>query len=88
MKFGYEQLHQKRFTPGKQRAVAEQPDGSGLDQVGRADKISAFMVHLHQSLLNKKSQCVRLRFSPNYYDFATSCSLQDWLGWVRRQHRR
>ncbi|WP_084227390.1 glycoside hydrolase family 10 protein [Nostoc sp. KVJ20] len=48
----------------------------------RADKITAFMVHLHQTVKARKPNAI-FAVSPNYYDFAYKLQLQDWLNWVR-----
>ncbi len=48
----------------------------------RADKITAFMVQLNQTLKSRKQSTI-FSVSPNYYDFAYKFHLQDWLKWVR-----
>lgn len=48
----------------------------------RADKITAFMVQLNQTLKSRKQSMI-FSVSPNYYDFAYKFHLQDWLMWVR-----
>ncbi|WP_199344657.1 MULTISPECIES: glycoside hydrolase family 10 protein [Nostoc] len=48
----------------------------------RADKITAFMVDLHQTVKARKPNAI-FSVSPNYYDFAYKLQLQDWLNWVR-----
>lgn len=49
----------------------------------RADKLSQFMVRLHDAVKSRKPRAI-FSVSPNYYDFAYKLQLQDWLGWVRR----
>ena len=49
----------------------------------RADKLSQFMVRLHNAVKARKPRMI-FSVSPNYYDFAYRLQLQDWLGWVRR----
>ncbi|MBC1239087.1 glycoside hydrolase family 10 protein [Nostoc sp. 2RC] len=48
----------------------------------RADKMSAFMVDLYQSVKAEKPNAI-FSVAPNYYDFAYKLQLQDWLNWVR-----
>jgi uncharacterized lipoprotein YddW (UPF0748 family) len=48
----------------------------------RADKITAFMVDLQQTVKAKKPNAI-FSVAPNYYDFAYKLQLQDWLNWVR-----
>ncbi|MDZ8183681.1 MAG: family 10 glycosylhydrolase [Nostoc sp. ChiSLP02] len=48
----------------------------------RADKITAFMVDLYQSVKARKPNAI-FSVAPNYYDFAYKLQLQDWLNWVR-----
>ncbi|MBD2532026.1 glycoside hydrolase family 10 protein [Nostoc flagelliforme FACHB-838] len=48
----------------------------------RADKITAFMVDLQQTVKARKPNAI-FSVSPNYYDFAYKLQLQDWLNWVR-----
>lgn len=48
----------------------------------RADKITAFMVNLYQTVKARKPNAI-FSVSPNYYDFAYKLQLQDWLNWVR-----
>ncbi|MBH8577058.1 family 10 glycosylhydrolase [Nostocaceae cyanobacterium CENA369] len=48
----------------------------------RADKITAFMVDLYQTVKAQKPNAI-FSVSPNYYDFAYKLQLQDWLNWVR-----
>lgn len=49
----------------------------------RANKISAFMMQLHNAVKARKPYAV-FSVSPNYYDFAYKLHLQDWLGWIRQ----
>jgi uncharacterized lipoprotein YddW (UPF0748 family) len=49
----------------------------------RADKISAFVAQLNQTIKARKPQLI-FSVSPNSYDQAYRLSLQDWLGWVRQ----
>lgn len=49
----------------------------------RADKISAFVGQLNQTIKARKPQLI-FSVSPNSYDQAYRLSLQDWLGWVRQ----
>ncbi len=49
----------------------------------RADKLTAFVGQLRQTIRNAKPN-VKFSLSPNYYDFAYRMQLQDWLGWVRQ----
>ncbi|WNZ22002.1 family 10 glycosylhydrolase [Leptolyngbya sp. NK1-12] len=49
----------------------------------RANKITAFMVQLHNAVKAVKPQAI-FSISPNYYDFAYRFHLQDWLAWVRQ----
>lgn len=49
----------------------------------RANKITAFMVQLHNAVKAVKPQAI-FSVSPNYYDFAYRFHLQDWLAWVRQ----
>jgi uncharacterized lipoprotein YddW (UPF0748 family) len=48
----------------------------------RADKITAFMVNLYQTVKAQKPNAI-FSVAPNYYDFAYKLQLQDWLNWVR-----
>ncbi|MBW4509184.1 MAG: glycoside hydrolase family 10 protein [Scytonematopsis contorta HA4267-MV1] len=48
----------------------------------RADKITAFMLELHQAVKARRPNVI-FSVSPNYYDFAYKFQLQDWLNWVR-----
>ncbi|MEH1835737.1 MAG: glycoside hydrolase family 10 protein [Nostoc sp.] len=48
----------------------------------RADKITAFMVDLHQTVKARKPNAI-FSLAPNYYDFSYKIQLQDWLNWVR-----
>ncbi|MHC5596495.1 MAG: glycoside hydrolase family 10 protein [Nostoc sp.] len=48
----------------------------------RADKITAFMVDLQQTVKARKPNAI-FSVAPNYYDFAYKLQLQDWLNWVR-----
>jgi len=80
--FGYDSYTKALYTRETKRAVPSNP----MDQAWikwRADKISAFMVHLHKAVKAKKANAI-VSVSPNYYDFAYKLQLQDWLGWVRR----
>jgi len=64
----------KRYTGKPKAPVAEQP----MDQAWikwRADKISAFMVHLHKAVKAKKKPIAIVSVSPNYYDFAYKLQL-------------
>lgn len=49
----------------------------------RADKITAFMVKLHEAVKANKPNVI-FSVSPNYYDFAYKFHLQDWLAWIRQ----
>jgi uncharacterized lipoprotein YddW (UPF0748 family) len=49
----------------------------------RADKITAFMVKLHQAVKARKPEAI-FSISPNYYDYAYKAHLQDWLAWVQQ----
>ncbi|WP_448560770.1 glycoside hydrolase family 10 protein [Trichothermofontia sp.] len=49
----------------------------------RADKLTAFMVKLHETVKANKPHVI-FSVSPNYYDFAYKFHLQDWLAWIRR----
>jgi len=49
----------------------------------RADKITAFMVKLHEAVKANKPNVI-FSVSPNYYDFAYKLHLQDWLAWIRQ----
>lgn len=48
----------------------------------RADKITAFMTQLNQTVKQCKPKAI-FAVAPNYYDFAYKFHLQDWLTWVR-----
>ncbi|MEH2284850.1 MAG: glycoside hydrolase family 10 protein [Nostoc sp.] len=48
----------------------------------RADKITAFMVDLYQTVKARKPNAI-FSVAPNYYNFAYKMQLQDWLNWVR-----
>lgn len=48
----------------------------------RANKITAFMSQLNQSVKAVKPNAI-FSISPNYYEFAYKNHLQDWLAWVR-----
>ncbi len=49
----------------------------------RANKITAFMVQLHDAVKERKPKAI-FSISPNYYDLAYRFNLQDWLDWVRQ----
>jgi uncharacterized lipoprotein YddW (UPF0748 family) len=49
----------------------------------RADKITAFVATLNQSIKTIKPN-VLFSIAPNPYEFAYNGHLQDWLGWVRQ----
>ncbi len=48
----------------------------------RADKITAFMVDLYQTVKARKPNAI-FSVAPDYYNFAYKLYLQDWLNWVR-----
>ncbi|MBE8966076.1 family 10 glycosylhydrolase [Nostocales cyanobacterium LEGE 12452] len=48
----------------------------------RADKMTAFMVDLYQTVKARKPNAI-FSVAPNYYNFAYKMQLQDWLNWVR-----
>ncbi|MFM6063602.1 MAG: family 10 glycosylhydrolase [Microcystis aeruginosa] len=49
----------------------------------RADKITAFLANLKESIQAIKPN-ILLSIAPNPYEFAYNGHLQDWLGWVRQ----
>ncbi len=49
----------------------------------RANKITAFIKQLRQTVKVKKAKAI-FSISPNYYNFAYKLQLQDWLTWVRQ----
>jgi uncharacterized lipoprotein YddW (UPF0748 family) len=49
----------------------------------RADRITAFMTQLAQSVRAARPGAL-ISISPNYYDFAYKLQLQDWRSWVQQ----
>lgn len=49
----------------------------------RADKITAFMTHLHDRIKAVKPDCL-ISLAPNPREFAYNESLQDWQTWVKK----
>jgi len=80
--FGYDAYTIALYT----RETKKAPPANAQDPTWikwRADKITAFMHRLHQSVSARKPKAI-FSVSPNYYDFAYKLQLQDWLSWVRR----
>jgi len=80
--FGYDRYTVALYTKETKKAPpANASDPSWVKW--RADKITAFMVSLHQAVKAQKPNAI-FSISPNYYDFAYRLHLQDWLAWVKQ----
>ncbi len=79
--FGYDKYTINLFTQETGNPPPSNPQAQAWIK-WRADKITAFMVHLYQTVKARKPNAI-FSVSPNYYDFAYKLQLQDWLNWVR-----
>ncbi|MEC4811731.1 MAG: glycoside hydrolase family 10 protein [Scytonema sp. PMC 1069.18] len=79
--FGYDKYTINLYTQETQNPPPSNPQAQEWMQ-WRANKITAFMVQLHQAVKARKPNAI-FSISPNYYDFAYKFHLQDWLNWVR-----
>ncbi|MEH2291175.1 family 10 glycosylhydrolase [Nostoc sp.] len=81
VEFGYDKYTISLYT----QETGNPPPPNPLAQAWikwRADKISAFMVDLYQTVKARKPNAI-FSVAPNYYNFAYKMQLQDWLNWVR-----
>jgi uncharacterized lipoprotein YddW (UPF0748 family) len=79
--FGYDKYTTALYT----QETKNHPPSNPQDQAWvkwRADKITAFMIRLHQAVKARKPNAI-FSVSPNHYNFAYKFQLQDWLYWVR-----
>jgi uncharacterized lipoprotein YddW (UPF0748 family) len=81
--FGYDPYTISLYTQETNNRPPRNPQDPAWTR-WRADKITAFMVQLHQAVKQRKPNAI-FSVSPNYYDFAYRLQLQDWLAWMRRQ---
>ncbi|RUT02399.1 hypothetical protein DSM106972_058770 [Dulcicalothrix desertica PCC 7102] len=79
--FGYDKYTINLYTQETGNPPPSNPQAQAWIK-WRADKITAFMVDLYQSVKAIKPNAI-VSVSPNYYDFAYKFHLQDWLNWVR-----
>ncbi len=81
--FGYDDftvaLYQKENAGKSPPADAQDPDWTKW----RADKITAFMTQVFESIKARKNH-VLISLSPNNYDFSYTHSLQDWRNWEQK----
>ena len=81
--FGYDDftvaLYQKENAGKSPPANAQDPDWTKW----RADKITAFMTQVFESIKARKNH-VLISLSPNNYDFSYTHSLQDWRNWEQK----
>ena len=80
--FGYDPYTIGLYTEETKNRPPSNPNDPGWIR-WRADKITDFMVRLHQAVKARKPNAI-FSVSPNYYDFAYKLQLQDWLAWMRR----
>jgi uncharacterized lipoprotein YddW (UPF0748 family) len=79
--FGYDKYTISLYTQETGKPPPPNPQAQAWIK-WRADKITAFMVNLHQTVKARKPNAI-FSVAPNYYDFAYKLQLQDWLNWVR-----
>lgn len=79
--FGYDPYTLALYTQETQKVPLSPNDPDWVKW--RADKITAFMSRLHQSVKARRPRAI-FSIAPNYYDFAYKLHLQDWLTWVRQ----
>ncbi|MBD2682756.1 MULTISPECIES: family 10 glycosylhydrolase [Nostoc] len=79
--FGYDKYTISLYTQETGNPPPSNPQAQAWIK-WRADKITAFMVDLYQSVKAQKPNAI-FSVAPNYYDFAYKLQLQDWLNWVR-----
>ncbi|WP_235006879.1 glycoside hydrolase family 10 protein [Calothrix rhizosoleniae] len=80
--FGYDQYTMALYTQETEKTPPSNPQDPDWVK-WRADKITEFMVRLHQAVKVRKPKTI-FSVSPNYYDFAYKLQLQDWLTWIRQ----
>ncbi|MBN3897784.1 MAG: glycoside hydrolase family 10 protein [Nostoc sp. NOS(2021)] len=81
VEFGYDKYTISLYTQETGNPPPPNPQAQAWIK-WRADKITAFMVDLHQTVKARKPNAI-FSVAPNYYDFAYKLQLQDWLNWVR-----
>ncbi|MEH2445848.1 MAG: family 10 glycosylhydrolase [Nostoc sp.] len=79
--FGYDKYTINLYTQETGKPPPPNPQAQAWIK-WRADKITAFMVDLQQTVKARKPNAI-FSVAPNYYDFAYKLQLQDWLNWVR-----
>ncbi|MGL5924147.1 glycoside hydrolase family 10 protein [Chroococcidiopsis sp.] len=79
--FGYDKYTVALYKKETKRSPAHPGDAAWMRW--RADKITAFMTQLNQTVKQSKPKAI-FAVAPNYYDFAYKFHLQDWLTWVRK----
>ncbi|MEH2120103.1 glycoside hydrolase family 10 protein [Nostoc sp.] len=80
--FGYDQYTVALYTQETNNPPPTNAQDAAWVQ-WRADKITAFMVQLNQTVKQRKPQAI-FSVAPNYYDLAYKFHLQDWLSWMRQ----
>ena len=80
--FGYDQYTVALYTQETNNPPPTNTQDAAWVQ-WRADKITAFMVQLNQTVKQRKPQAI-FSVAPNYYDLAYKFHLQDWLSWMRQ----
>lgn len=78
--FGYDKYTVALYKKETKHSPAH--PGDAVWMRWRADKITAFMTQLNQTVKQSKPKAI-FAVAPNYYDFAYKFHLQDWLTWVR-----
>ncbi|MEH2311827.1 MAG: family 10 glycosylhydrolase [Nostoc sp.] len=79
--FGYDKYTISLYTQETGKPPPPNPQAQAWIK-WRADKMTAFMVDLQQTVKARKPNAI-FSVAPNYYDFAYKLQLQDWLNWVR-----
>ncbi|MEH2405362.1 glycoside hydrolase family 10 protein [Nostoc sp.] len=79
--FGYDKYTISLYTQETGKPPPPNPQAQAWIK-WRADKMTAFMVDLQQTVKARKPNAI-FSVAPNYYDFAYKLQLQDWLSWVR-----
>ena len=79
--FGYDKYTVALYKKETKHSPAH--PGDAVWMRWRADKITAFMTQLNQTVKQSKPKAI-FAVAPNYYDFAYKFHLQDWLTWVRK----
>ncbi|WP_371933989.1 glycoside hydrolase family 10 protein [Chroococcidiopsis sp. CCNUC1] len=79
--FGYDKYTVALYKKETKHSPAHPGDTAWMRW--RADKITAFMTQLNQTVKQSKPKAI-FAVAPNYYDFAYKFHLQDWLTWVRK----